>query len=46
LWAQENGYEEKFENINRILNPDKSNKIERGLTFERHIYPSETPIEV
>ena len=46
LWAQENGYTNKFENINRILNPDKGNTTEHGLTFERHIYPSETPIEV
>ena len=46
LWAQENGYKEKFKHINPILNPDKINKTEQKLTFERHIYPPETPIEV
>ena len=46
LWAKENGYEEKFVNINTILKGDTNRKIERGLTFERQIYPSETPIEV
>jgi len=46
LWAKENGYEKKFKNINTILNPDKGNRIEQGLTFKKHIYPSETPIEV
>ena len=45
-WAKENGYEKKFKNINTILNPDTNRKIEHGLTFERYIYPSETPIEV
>tara|TARA_Y100000389_G_scaffold24361_1_gene21041 strand:- start:178 stop:1722 length:1545 start_codon:yes stop_codon:yes gene_type:complete len=46
IWAKENEYKEKFKSINTILNPDKYNKTEQGLTFERHIYPSETPIEV
>ena len=46
LWAQENGYEKKFESINKILNPDTNRTTDYGLTFERHIYPSETPIEV
>lgn len=46
LWAKENEYKKKFENINKILNPDTNRTIEHGLTFERHIYPSETPIEV
>ena len=46
LWAKENCYEKKFENINKILNPDTNRKIEHGLTFERYIYPSETLIEV
>ena len=46
LWAKENGYQEKFQHINKILNPDKINMTEYGLTFERHIYPSETSIEV
>ena len=45
LWAKENGYENKFVNINKILN-GKGQNVEYGLTFERHIYPSETPIEV
>jgi hypothetical protein len=46
LWAKENGYEEKFSHINEILNPDTNNKTEYGLTFERYLYPSETPIDV
>jgi hypothetical protein len=45
LWAKENGYENNFSQINRILNPETNNTIEYGLTFERHIYPSETLIE-
>jgi hypothetical protein len=45
LWAKENGYEEKFKHINTILN-GKGQNVEQGLTFERHIYPTETPIEV
>jgi hypothetical protein len=46
LWAKDNGYEKKFKHINTILNPDTNRTIEQGLTFERHIYPTETPIEV
>jgi len=45
LWANENGYEKKFDSINKILSPDKINKTEQGLTFERYLYPSETLIE-
>ncbi|AII17055.1 hypothetical protein JO84_gp083 [Aureococcus anophagefferens virus] len=46
MWAQKNGYKEKFKHINNILNPDTNRKIEQGLTFKKHIYPPETPIEV
>jgi hypothetical protein len=44
IWAKENGYEKKFKHINTILKGDRP--TEQGLTFKKHIYPSETPIEV
>jgi hypothetical protein len=44
IWAKENEYKEKFKHINPILKGKQ--KTEQKLTFERHIYPPETPIEV
>jgi hypothetical protein len=44
MWAKENGYKEKFQKINEILKGDRP--TEYGLTFKKHIYPPETPIEV
>jgi hypothetical protein len=45
LWAKKNGYKKNFSQINTILKGGKQ-KTEQGLTFKKHIYPSETPIEV
>ena len=44
LWAKENGYEKKFEHINKILKGDRP--TEYGLTFKKAYDTTETPIEV
>ena len=46
IWAEkQTWYKKKFKNINTILN-GKGQNVEQGLTFERHMYLTETPIEV